>query len=277
LRHYEEILVKKGSGSTFDAINQDVLRSFEIPLPPLPEQRRIAAILKEQMAAVDKARTAAQARLAVIKDLPAAFLRQVFPHQDEDIPCDWRWAKLGEICRFIGGSQPPKGNFRYEPLSGYVRLVQIQDFRCSDVAVFIPEQMALRRFDTSDIMIGRYGPPVFQILRGLSGAYNVALMKTVPSEGLDKDFLYYLLQWPAIQQDVIAQSKRSAGQSGVQKEYLEKYLVPLPPIDQQRRLAGQIKGKIAAVDKARLAAEAELETINNLPAALLRRAFAGEI
>jgi len=259
------------------AVKADKLLNLQIPLPPLAEQRRIAGALREQMAAVEKAREAAQARLEAVKALPVAFLRQVFPQPGQSLPDGWRWVKLGEVCQFVGGSQPSKGNFRYEPALGYVRLVQIQDFRLSNVAVFIPEQMALRTFEISDVMIGRYGPPVFQILRGLSGAYNVALMKTVPSEILDKDFLYFLLRWPPIQRDVITQSQRSAGQSGVQKEYLEKYVIPLPPMCQQRNIAAQLNEQMVAVEKARAGAEEELNTINALPAALLRRAFNGEI
>ncbi|MDD5673922.1 MAG: restriction endonuclease subunit S [Chitinivibrionales bacterium] len=173
--------------------------------------------------------------------------------------------------------QPPKGNFKYEPAPGYIRLVQIQDFRLSDVAVYIPEQMAIRTFEIDDVMIGRYGPPVFQILRGLSGAYNVALMKTAPSENLDKNFLYFLLQWPNIQRDVVAQSQRSAGQSGVQKEYLEKYVIPLPPFRQQQRIAAQLNQQMAVVQNIRAAAEEELNMINAMPATLLRQAFNGEI
>ncbi len=270
-------LQQLGSGATFAEISKTQLENFIIPLPPIEEQRRIAGVLREQMAAVEKAREAAQARLAAVKALPVAFLRQVFPQPGQSLPDGWRWVKLGEVCQFVGGSQPSKGNFRYEPALGYVRLVQIQDFRLSNVAVFIPEQMALRTFEISDVMIGRYGPPVFQILRGLSGAYNVALMKTVPSEILDKDFLYFLLRWPPIQRDVITQSQRSAGQSGVQKEYLEKYVIPLPPMCQQRNIAAQLNEQMVAVEKARAGAEEELNTINALPAALLRRAFNGEI
>src|SRR5688572_27584092 len=87
--------------------------------------------------------------------------------------------KLGDVCSFIGGSQPPKSTFKTAPGPGYIRLVQIQDFRRSDFDVYIPIDEARRTFGVNDVMIGRYGPPVFQILRGLSGAYNVALMKAV--------------------------------------------------------------------------------------------------
>ena len=73
--------------------------SLEIPLPPLAEQRRIAGVLREQMAAVEKARAAAQARLEAVKALPAAFLRQVFPQPGQPLPDGWRWVKLGEVMR----------------------------------------------------------------------------------------------------------------------------------------------------------------------------------
>src|SRR5262249_26211095 len=56
----------------------DFLRKLRIPLPPVGEQRRIAAVLQDQMAAVDRARAAAEARLEVAKALPANYLRSVF-------------------------------------------------------------------------------------------------------------------------------------------------------------------------------------------------------
>ncbi|MEI6205176.1 MAG: restriction endonuclease subunit S [Desulfuromonadales bacterium] len=82
LRLFENDLVKKGSGSTFQAINRDDLLNLPIPLPPLPEQKRIAAILTEKMAAVEKARVAAEARLKAVKELPAAYLLEVFESDD---------------------------------------------------------------------------------------------------------------------------------------------------------------------------------------------------
>ena len=83
-------------------------------------------------------------------------------------------------------------------------------------------------------MIGRYGPPVFQILRGLEGAYNVALMKAEPKEELDNDFLFYLLAAESIQQLVIANSQRSAGQTGVNLEFLNNLVIGVPPLEIQK-------------------------------------------
>jgi type I restriction enzyme, S subunit len=100
------------------------------------------------------------------------------------------------------------------------------------------------------VMIGRYGPPVFQILRGLCGSYNVALMKAEPtSKLLTKSFLFYLLQEPRIQDRVVADSDRTAGQSGVRKPLLESFTVGLPPLEEQRRIVAKVDQLMALVER----------------------------
>ncbi len=78
LRFYEGALVELGSGSTFEAIKRDDLELLKIPFPPPSEQRRIAAILNEQMAVVERARAAAEVQLKAAKALPVAYLREMF-------------------------------------------------------------------------------------------------------------------------------------------------------------------------------------------------------
>ena len=99
LRNYEEALVNKGTGSTFEAINRDDLESFTIPLPPLAEQQRIAAILKKQMAAVEKARAASRERLEAVKALPAAFLDTFSPNPANLFPIGGSGSGWGRCAR----------------------------------------------------------------------------------------------------------------------------------------------------------------------------------
>jgi type I restriction enzyme S subunit len=67
------------------------------------------------------------------------------------------------------------------------------------------------------------------------------------------------------------------GQSAVKGDRLLKLDFPLPPFPEQKRIATVLREQMAAVERARAAAEAELEAIEALPAALLRRAFSGEL
>jgi len=56
-----------------------------------------------------------------------------------------------------------------------------------------------------------------------------------------------------------------------------KIEIPLPPLDEQRQIVAALSAKMAVAEQASAATEAELEAIEALPGALLRRAFSGEI
>lgn len=153
------------------------------------------------------------------------------------VPNGWKACLLDEAVKIQGGSQPPKKLFRTELEDGYVRLVQIRDYKSDRYLTYIPEASTKKFCTEEDIMIGRYGPPVFQILRGISGAYNVALMKAIPLVNMDRDFLFHLLSSPPVQNLVIDNSQRTAGQTGVNLRLLNSCIIPLPPLDRQKKIA----------------------------------------
>jgi hypothetical protein len=71
--------------------------------------------------------------------------------------------------------------------------------------------------------------------------------------------------------------KQIVGQATVNRSDLDSFEIPLPLLPEQQRIAGVLREQIETVEKTRAAAQEELNTINALPAALLRRAFAGEL
>ena len=84
-------------------------------------------------------------------------------------------------------------------------------------------------------MIGRYGPPIFQILQGLEGAYNVALMKAVPIDAsVDKEFLRFYLKRDELLHHLEAFQQRTVGQAGIEMNELKNYPIPVPSLEQQR-------------------------------------------
>lgn len=224
-------------GSTQVHIRARELKEIKIPLPPFAEQKRIAAILDKADELRRKRREAMQ--------LADDFLRAVFLDMFGDPvanPKGWPVLPMGDVIDFKGGSQPPKEKFSDEPLPGYVRLVQIRDFKTDKYKTYIPERLAKRSFDVDDVMVARYGPPVFQVLRGLSGSYNVALMKAQPKENVLKEVAFWLLQMPFYQDAVVANSERTAGQTGVNLDFLNNLQVPLPPLHVQEKIAERTVG-----------------------------------
>tara|TARA_R110002110_G_scaffold415748_1_gene654849 strand:- start:89518 stop:90720 length:1203 start_codon:yes stop_codon:yes gene_type:complete len=69
------------------------LKNFKIPLPPLPEQKRIVAILDEAFAAIDKAIANAEKNLANARELFESHLQALFAQHSDG----WVEKTLGEI------------------------------------------------------------------------------------------------------------------------------------------------------------------------------------
>jgi len=131
--------------------------------------------------------------------------------------------------------------FKSECQDGYIRFIQTRDYKSDNFLTYIPINTARRFCDGEDIMIGRYGPPVFQILRGIKGAYNVALMKAVPKPNILNDYLYYLLKQEDIFKYVDGLSLRTGGQTGVDLDSLNQYPVLLPEISYQQCVVDVLK------------------------------------
>jgi type I restriction enzyme S subunit len=136
---------------------------------------------------------------------------------------------IGDLIHFEGGSQPPLSTFSNFPHNDYVRLLQIRDYKTDRYLTFIPNKLARKKCNADDIMIGRYGPPIFQILNGLEGAYNVALIKAVPSKELSPKYALQFLKQKCLFFFIEKLSQRSGGQTGIDIQELKKYPFPFPP------------------------------------------------
>jgi len=163
------------------------------------------------------------------------------------IPEEWIEHTIGELIEFEGGSQPDKSYFRTSGKLGYVRLIQIRDYKTDKYETYVPTHLARRFCTEHDIMIGRYGPPVFQILRGISGAYNVALIKAKPRSSINGTFAYYVLKQDKLFSFIEKLSQRSSGQTGVDLKELRQYPIPLPPTKAEQEAIAEALSDVDAL------------------------------
>jgi type I restriction enzyme S subunit len=186
---------------------------------------------------------------------------------------DWQTVKLGEVCKFQGGSQPPKSKFIDAPKEGYIRLLQIRDFKSDKRAVYIPEAKKNRTCIETDIMIGRYGASVGQIHRGKAGAYNVALIRTSPNENvIYKNYFYYFLISSWFQNPLMNVAQRSA-QAGFSKDDIHDFQIPLPPLPEQERIVSILDKAFEGIDKAIAQTEQNLASARELFESYLNNIF----
>ena len=169
--------------------------------------------------------------------------------------------RLTDICDFQGGSQPPKDEWLFEKQEGYIRMLQIRDFTQSEKVVpeYVKKSESTKICQADDILIARYGASIGKILTGLSGAYNVAIMRAIPdTHMLQKKYLYYYLKSPYFQTAILNVGSRAA-QAGFNKEDLSKLEIKCPLLSEQdsiidilqkvESIIGKIKKELIFLDE----------------------------
>ena len=170
--------------------------------------------------------------------------------------------KLTDICDFQGGSQPPKNEWSFENKNGYVRMLQIRDFTQADKVVpeYVKISNKLKMCSNDDILIGRYGASVGKILTGKSGAYNVAIMKSIPDiTKVRKEYMKYYFLSQKFQNFILNLGGRAA-QAGFSKDDLSKLSFNLISLEEQDILIKQL----ISIEKAIQVKKNELKSFDEL-------------
>ena len=263
LESKKDELISKGTGSTFKAISKNVLFDTEIPYVPLDKQ----ILIEQTLDRISQLVNSRKKQLNLLSNLVASRFIELFGEpvvNPKGFPC----YTVGEVIDFQGGSQPDKKYFEYEPSPDNIRLIQIRDYKSDKYITYIPKTMAKRFCTVDDIMIGRYGPPIFQILKGIEGSFNVALMKATPKMG-NREFVRHFLKQDCLLEYLEGLSKRTAGQDGIQMDKLKAYPFPYPPIELQEQFAAFVK----QTDKSKLAVQKSLGQLETLKKSLMQKYF----
>ena len=273
------------SAVTVATVKATDIEKMTIPLPPLHEQKRIAAILNEEIAAVERARVAAEAQLEAAKILPAAYLREVFNSSEAR-----KWPKIavGKICRICGGKRLPAGtDFSDGPTPyPYIRVVdfenggvRIDKLKYIDEAIRKEIARYIIRWEDVYISIAGSIGQVGIIPDELDGAQlteNAARLVIQDSKSINRDFLARYLQSPNGQEAIKLRTNK-VGQPKLALERIATIEIPAPPLIEQNRITETLQNQLLSSDRTIKFLENQLEEISRLPAALLRQAFKGEM
>jgi type I restriction enzyme, S subunit len=271
-RHFESSA--GGTSGSMQNITQGDIRSTPLYLPPLPEQRRIAAILDKADAVRRKRREA----IGLTEELLRAAFLEMFGDPVTN-PKGWPSRRIGDVARVTTGNTPPRERTDY--FGDNVEWIKSDNINTPSHYL----TRAAEGLSTQGRRVGRAAPAGSVLMTCIAGspecignvaiadrevAFNQQINAITPDDDIDHGFLYVLL---LVGKRLIQAASTNSMKGMVSKGKLEDVVVPLPPLPKQRRFGEYFARSCQTVNKMR---EAEAQG-DALFSSLLHRAFRGEV
>jgi len=233
-------LNRLGSGATVKGVTLDQIGRITIPLPPLEEQKGIAAIL-------DKADAIRRKREQAIH-LANKFLRSLFLDMFGDPvrnPKDWPMVPISELGSIVSGSTPSREV--PENFGGsipWATTAEVNGSTISDTLEKVTEQGAksarLKINPPGSILVAMYGQGMTRgrcALLGLPSTVNQACGVLLPSDHYEPAFMLAQLNLAYNQLRALG---RGGNQPNLNLQILGSFMVILPPVVSQRKFAERV-------------------------------------
>jgi len=226
-----------GKGATVKGVTLDQLRSLQIPCPPLPEQRRIAAILDKADALRAKRREA----IAKLDQL----LQSVFLEMFGDPVTNPRGLKkiaLGALCEIGSGSTPSREvTANFEGDVPWIKSTEVDWGVIESTSESLSESgvrsARLKTFPRNTVVVALYGQGVTRgkcAITAIPATMNQACAGIRPSEHLDHIYLFQCLK---LSYEHLRSQARGGNQENLNVGLLSGYEVPVPPRSAQSKFA----------------------------------------
>lgn len=207
-----------------------------------------------------------------------------------ELPEGWKWTRLGDCSSVISKGTTPKGgkdaylkegvNFlRIENLNedGSINLSNISHISIEE------HEGNLKRsiLEEGDLLIsiaGTLGKVGFVTKADLPMNTNQAIaFIRLHKDIFDNMYLKYAIESPFVNAELLAKTKVTSIPN-LTLEIISNCLIPLPPtLAEQQRIVNRIETMFAKLDQAQEKAQAVLDSFENRKAAILHKAFTGEL
>ena len=280
LRHWLESQAARSQmiGSTVTGTISNLsltqLGELKVPLPPLEEQRRIAAILDQS----ETLRTQRRQALAHLDTLTRSLFLDMFGDPVAN-PKGFQTKSLGEVATFYGGNSLPSGTEYSDQVGGYF-FMKVSDMnllgnereihRCQSWSEVAGSKAST--CPVGSIVVPKRGGAIGTNKKRITTRLTVLdpnLMAIFPAPNqLNQEFLF---QW-FLGFDLASIASGSSVPQ-LNKQDLEPLLMLVPPLPLQQTFATRIQ----AIEALKATHRTALAQLDALFASLQQRAFAGEL
>ncbi|MFI5200877.1 MAG: restriction endonuclease subunit S [Candidatus Kapaibacterium sp.] len=271
------------TGARMPRANLKEVFDFSLPVPSLPEQRRIVAILDDVFERVAKAKANAEKNLANAREVFESFRKDVFYNQEG------KKDKLEDLCSIKHGFAFKSEYFRdsgdyvlltpgnfYEP-GGYRDRVEKQKYYVGE----IPNGFILNEGDLLVAMTeqaeGLLGSPMFVPEKNkFLHNQRLGLVEIKDKSKLDPNYLFHFFNTGKIRKSI----HKDATGVKVRHTSPTKLLslnISLPPIKEQRTIVSNLDALSSETKQLEAIYRQKLSSLEELKKSVLRSAFRGEL
>lgn len=273
---------------------------FLIDLPPLAEQRRIAAALEEHLSDLDAAVAGLErARANVLRYSHAVINTGVLgkltsgtavaDRVSDTVPGHWQWAELRQLGALKGGLT--KGQRRRSGTAlrsvpylrvanvqrGYLDLTEVKRIAATEAEI---EEL---RLQPGDVLFNEGGDRD-KLGRGWiwSGELaeciyqNHVFRARVDRTRVEPKFLSYYANSHG-QHYFMAEGKQTTNLASINLTKLGALPIPVPPVDEQRAIVAEIDRRLAITDRTAAEIDLQLARAARLRQSILKHAFEGKL
>ena len=276
----------------------DAFGSICLPVPPLDEQRRIADLLDEKCAQIDRAITSAEQSIQEYKAYGDSLvvcavnrgLDSGGATRDSGIPAigqmhsGWHLVAVKRLASFMNGDRganyPSGDDIRDEgipfitsaDLNGRYLPARFSKY-ISDEKYASLRGVKLRRGDIVFCLRGSVGKCSLNLTEDEGTiASSLAVARPINCE---PEWLNYALACPSTTNQAIA-TAIGATSANLAANVLSQALIPLPPLDEQRRIADFLDEKCAQIDRAVEAKQAIIDELKSYKKSLIYEVVTGK-
>lgn len=281
-RYFEAQLASKGTGTTFKAITQDVVKNLEIPIPPLPEQERIVARIEELFSQLDagvETLKKTKAQLAVYRQ---AVLKEAFSSELS--------SKTVEIREIVDDIRiGPFGTMLHKSdyISGGVPVINPQHIKSGKIllsaSVTVSEEKArdlsAYRLQTNDIIMGRRGEmgraaAITDVENGWLCGTGSILFRLKPN--FDAGFYAQILSSPDVVH-YLEEHATGTTMKNLNEDIVQYISVPFVTAEMQRDITMKMDCKMSVCDSIEQAVDIALQQAEAMRQSILKDAFEGRL
>jgi type I restriction enzyme S subunit len=255
------------------------MRSIELPLPPLPEQQRIVAILDDAFAAIAKAKANAEQNLKNAKELFESYLQGVFENKGKD----WEVKTLGEVLiktETIDPTKKPKEEFIYLDVSS----VNKETKEIENATVLLGKDApsrARKLVRTNDVIFATVRPTHSRVAL-ITEEYDEQVCSTGyfvlrAKEFLSNNLVYYFLLTYSFNKQM-EKLQKGASYPAVTDSEVKGIYIPFPKsLNEQKGIVQKLDALSLEIKKLEAIYQQKINDLEELKKSVLQKAFSGEL